>query len=83
MSTRIECFCHGVRVSLGWPWQSSPPLYDKELSVINYAQGAVLQITGTDRAGKAVSNEAMASSVNASNFKVAYGLKAPGADNAF
>lgn len=58
-------------------------LYDKELSVIDYATGAVLEVTGTDRAGDPVTSEAMAKSVNADNFKVAYGLKAEGADNDF
>lgn len=58
-------------------------LYDKELSVIDYATDAVLEVTGTDRAGNAVTSEAMAKSVNADNFKVAYGLKAEGADNDF
>ena len=47
-------------------------LYDKPLSVVDYATGAVLQITGTDRAGDAITDEPMASSVNAEKFVVSY-----------
>ena len=49
-------------------------LYDKPLSVIDYATGAVLQITGTDRAGKLITNEPMASSVNTEKFVVTYSV---------
>jgi len=47
-------------------------LYDKPLSVVDYATGAVLQITGKDRAGDVITNEPMASSVNAEKFVVSY-----------
>lgn len=47
-------------------------LYDKPLSVVDYATGAVLQITGKDRAGDAITDEPMASSVNAEKFVVSY-----------
>ena len=47
-------------------------LYDKPLSVVDYATGAVLQITGKNRAGDDVTNEPMASSVNAEKFVVSY-----------
>ena len=47
-------------------------LYDKPLSVVDYATGAVLQITGKDRAGDDVTGEPMASSVNAEKFVVTY-----------
>ena len=56
-------------------------LYDKPLSVVDYATGAVLQITGTDRAGDAIANEPMASSVNAEKFVVSY--KVEGTDPDF
>ena len=47
-------------------------LYDKPLSVVDYATGAVLQITGKNRAGDDVADETMASSVNAEKFVVTY-----------
>lgn len=47
-------------------------LYDKPLSVVDYATGAVLQITGKDRAGDVITDEPMASSVNAEKFVVSY-----------
>ena len=53
---------------------ASSILYDKPLSVIDYATGAVLQITGTDRAGKNIDNEPMASSVNTEKFVVTYSV---------
>lgn len=56
-------------------------LYDKPLSVVDYATGAVLQITGKNRAGDDVSDETMASSVNAEKFIVTY--KVEGDDAAF
>ena len=56
-------------------------LYDKPLSVVDYATGAVLQITGKNRAGDDVSDETMASSVNAEKFVVTY--KVEGDDAAF
>ena len=49
-------------------------LYDKPLSVIDYATGAVLQITGTDRAGHPIADEPMASSVNTEKFVVTYSV---------
>ena len=56
-------------------------LYDKPLSVVDYATGAVLQITGKDRAGDAITDEPMASSVNAEKFVVSY--KVEGTDPDF
>lgn len=53
---------------------ASSILYDKPLSVIDYATGAVLQITGTDRAGEPIANEPMASSVNTEKFVVTYSV---------
>lgn len=50
-------------------------LYDRELSVVDYATGASLQVTGTDRAGQEITNEPMASSVNTEKLVVSYGLK--------
>ena len=47
-------------------------LYDKPLSVVDYATGAILQITGKDRAGDAITDEPMASSVNTEKFVVSY-----------
>ena len=55
-------------------------LYDKPLSVVDYATGAVLQITGTDRAGDAIANEPMASSVNAEKFVVSYKVEGTNPD---
>lgn len=49
-------------------------LYDRELSVVDYATGASLQVIGTDRADNAI-NESMASSVNTEKLVVSYGLK--------
>lgn len=54
-------------------------LYDKPLSVVDYATGAVLQITGKNRAGDDVSDETMASSVNAEKFVVTYKVEGDGA----
>ena len=55
-------------------------LYDKPLSVVDYATGAVLQITGKNRAGDDVSDETMASSVNAEKFVVTYKVEGDNAD---
>ena len=55
-------------------------LYDKPLSVVDYATGAVLQITGKNRAGDDVSDETMASSVNAEKFVVTYKVEGDDAD---
>ena len=56
-------------------------LYDKPLSVVDYATGAVLQITGTDRAGDAITDEPMASSVNAGKFVVSYKVEGTNPDS--
>lgn len=56
-------------------------LYDKPLSVVDYATGAVLQITGTDRAGDAITDEPMASSVNAEKFIVSYKVEGTNPDS--
>lgn len=56
-------------------------LYDKPLSVVDYATGAVLQITGTDRAGDAITDEPMASSVNAEKFVVLYKVEGTNPDS--
>lgn len=56
-------------------------LYDKPLSVVDYATGAVLQITGTDRAGGVITNEPMASSVNAEKFVVSYKVEGTDPDS--
>lgn len=56
-------------------------LYDKPLSVVDYATGAVLQITGKNRAGDDVSDETMASSVNAEKFVVTYKVEGTNPDS--
>ena len=56
-------------------------LYDKPLSVVDYATGAVLQITGKDRAGGVITNEPMASSVNAEKFVVSYKVEGTDPDS--
>lgn len=56
-------------------------LYDKPLSVVDYATGAVLQITGKDRAGDVITDEPMASSVNAEKFVVSYKVEGTDPDS--
>ena len=55
--------------------------YDESKSTIDYITGAVLKINGTDRAGKAISNEII-KGADTKNFAVTYGLE-EGDDNEF